>query len=112
MSLPNDSRIAVVEMKVGTLEKSIETMADGIQQLVIAEAKRENDREIFDRVFDEIKEVKEHSAKLDAKVTDYIQTQNEEKLATYRGFIYKVLGLIGLVVASGITGFVFKTHLI
>jgi hypothetical protein len=107
-----DSRIAVVEMKVGTLEKSIETMAEGIQQLVIAEAKRENDKEIFDRLFDSIKQLREYSYAIDKKITDYISAQNEEDLNQYKTLLFKILGLIGLVLASGLSGFLFKTHLL
>jgi hypothetical protein len=110
--MEHDSRIAVVEMKVGTLEKSIGTMAEGIQQLVIAEAKRENDKEIFDRLFDSIKQLREYSYAIDKKITDYISAQSEEDLNQYKALLFKILGLIGLVLASGLSGFLFKTHLL
>jgi Na+/H+ antiporter NhaB len=108
----DESRIAIVELKVGTLEKSLENMADGIQHLVIAEAKRDEDRNTFTRLFQENKETRELIEKVDMKLDTYIEKEQAEKLENYRGVVRKIVGILALMLASALVGHFFNTHLI
>jgi uncharacterized membrane protein YccC len=98
--MPNDhdTRLALAEQKLqqhdrmhNETQEAIKTLTEGISQLVKAEIRREQDDEIFNRIFGEIAELKkkqqEHKDMLAAKELESTrQLVNEANAAKSRWF--------------------------
>ena len=92
-----EERIARHERLHEDTQESVKEIANGVARLVEAEAKRSQYEETFRRLFD-------NQDKLDARLTAFIERQTDKELQAYRGVVWKVLGLVGLVAASLIAG--------
>ena len=110
MSDPN-SRLTIAELRIAQHDKmheetqsNMKILSDGINALVQAEVRREGDGKLFERIFDEIKKAQENVTELRADFESYKDSLAEKELATYKGGVLKVLGLIGLAISSYVVG--------
>jgi len=110
MSDPN-SRLTIAELRIAQHDKlheetqsNMKILSDGINALVQAEVRREGDVNMFNRIFKAIKETQDDVTKLREDFESYKDTLAEKELATYKGGVLKVLGLIGLAISSYVVG--------
>jgi hypothetical protein len=103
--------LKIAELKIEQHEKlhretqeSIKTLTDGINKLIQAEIRREQDDDTFKRIFSEIAELREAHQK-------FKDQQAEKELAAYKGIVLKFFGLSALIIASMLAGH-FGIHLI
>lgn len=92
-----EERIARQQVLHAETEASMREISAGVAKLVEAEARRGHYEETFARIFAVFE-------KLDQKVQRHIDAQAEKELAAYRGVVWKVVGLAGLLGASMIAG--------
>lgn len=85
-------------------QDSIRILTDGINHLVQAEIRREQDKETFTRMAGDIAVVRGDIKALRADFEDYKDKQTEKELAAYRSIVWKVIGLAAVVIASVIAG--------
>ena len=104
MAIDHETRLSLAEERISRHEKmheetqeSVKEIANGVARLVEAEGRRSQYEETFKRLFD-------GQEKFDVRLTDFIDHQTEKELAAYKGIIWKVAGLAGLVIASLIAG--------
>lgn len=83
-----ETRLRLAEQKIEMHDKlheetqeAIKSMATGIQQLALAETRREQDRETFSRVFTEIKGVQTEIKGVRTDFEDYKDDVTEKELA-------------------------------
>lgn len=106
-----DERLLKAELKIEQHDKMhedtqsiIRALTDGINKLVQAEVRREQDEETFSRLFNEIKELRED-------LQSFKEMQATKELNLYKGMVWKSMGMISLVGASLLVGH-YGTHLI
>ena len=104
MAVDHETRLSLAEERISRHEKmheetqeSVKEIANGVARLVEAEGRRSQYEETFKRLFD-------GQEKFDVRLTEFIERQNEKELAAYKGIIWKIAGLVGLVIASLIAG--------
>lgn len=96
--------MTIIEMQIERHEKlhaetevSIKTLSDGINKLIQSEIRREQDNETFARLFTNIEA-------LERDFLAYKDAQTKKEIEAYKGLLFKVLGIIGLVVSSAAAG--------
>lgn len=106
-----DTRLTIAEMKLAAHDKlheeaqlSMQVLSDGINQLVKAEIRRENDSATFERMFSAIKKIEDAFASLKDDFEDYKDRVAEKELAAYKSIVWKIIGLAAVVMASVIAG--------
>ena len=104
MAVDHETRLSLAEERISRHEKmheetqeSVKEIANGVARLVEGEGRRSQYEETFKRLFD-------GQEKFDVRLTDFIDHQTEKELAAYKGIIWKIAGLVGLVIASLIAG--------
>ena len=104
MAVDHETRLSLAEERISRHEKmheetqeSVKEIANGVARLVEAEGRRSQYEETFKRLFD-------GQEKFDVRLTDFIDHQTAKELAAYKGIIWKIAGLAGLVIASLIAG--------
>ena len=97
-------RLTIAEMKIQQHEKlheetarTIKSISEGVEALVRAEVRREGDAATFERIFQELKDLRKD-------FEDFKDAQVEKELNAYRGIVWKLLLLAGTVFASVIAG--------
>jgi hypothetical protein len=109
--MEQETRLAVAELKIeqhGDIlrktQDSIQIMSEGINKLVQAEIRRENDEATFKRLFGEIQVVRGEVHKNKTEFQTYKEGQVTRELKRYQTVFWKALGLVGLTGASIIAG--------
>ena len=113
-----DVRLKAAEMKIEQHEQlhqeaqdSIRVLRDGITQLVQAEIRREQDKETFKRMADEISETRLELKKLREEYEANKLAEIIKEAAAYKGIVLRLVGLAALVIASLIAGH-YGSHLL
>lgn len=98
----DDTRLTIAEMKLVAHEKlheetqaAIRTLSSGIDQLVKAEIRREQDSEIFERIFTDIEKTKK-------ELREFKDSVAAAELAAYKGVVLKVGSVIVLLLLTAI----------
>ena len=109
--IDQEVRLRLAEQKLEThgklheeTQNAIKSMAAGIQQLALAETRREQDRETFSRVFAELRLARDEINVVRNSLEEYKDKVLEKELAAYQGIVWKLLGLVSLVIVSAMAG--------
>ena len=106
-----ENRLSKAEYRLDTHEKHLQHLIEGVDALVKAEVRRENDKETFGRIFDVIKIAQDDIATLKRGFEEYKKDQAEKELVAYKTVVWKVVGMGMLVAASVFVGH-FGAHLL
>lgn len=106
-----ETRLKVAEMKLEQHDKlheetqaSIRILTDGINKLVQAEVRREQDHETFNRLFVKIDALEKKIQAYADALQAYKDDQSDKELAKYQGIVWKALSLLALVACSILAG--------
>ena len=107
----DESRMTKVETRLDfhdqrheDIQSAIQILTKGIDELVRAEARRQGDKETFDRIFSSVKKSEDSVDKLREEFEEYKNELAEKELAAYKAVVWKVVGLAAIVIASVIAG--------
>ena len=107
----DESRITKVETRLDfhdqrheDIQAAIQVLAKGIDELVRAEARRQGDKETFDRIFASAQQIETSVDKLRKEFEEYKGKLAEKELDAYKTVVWKVAGLAAIVIASVIAG--------
>jgi predicted nucleic acid-binding Zn-ribbon protein len=120
--LTPDVRLAMAELRLKQhdelhkeMQNTMKQLAEGIAQLVQAEARREQDQTTLKRVFEELEGIRKDFSdykmeqvrvreKQERALQDYKDSQTTKELNAYKGVVIKVVGLALVVMASVVAG--------
>ena len=98
----DDTRLTIAELKLAAHEKlhsetqeAIRILTGGIDQLVKAEIRREQDGEIFKRIFAALESTQ-------AELDEFKESMAKKELEAYKGIVLKFGGIILLVLITAI----------
>ena len=107
----DESRLTKAEMRLDfhdqrhdDIQSSIQVLTKGIDELVKAEARRQGDKETFERMFNSIQKIEDSVDKLRQEFDEYKSEMAAKELDAYKAVVWKVIGLAAIVIASVITG--------
>ncbi len=107
----HDTRLALAEEKLRQHDKMhedtqavIRELTAGVNQLVQAEIRREQDDSTFRRLFGEIAALREALEKNSKDLQMYKDAQLTKELDAYRGIVLKAFGIAALVIGSVLAG--------
>jgi hypothetical protein len=107
----HDTRLALAEAKIAQHDKlheetqaAIRELTAGVNQLVQAEIRREQDDSTFKRLFREISELRLDLENHGKALQAYKDEQLQKELSAYKGVVLKVLGIGALVIGSVLAG--------
>ena len=107
----DESRMTKVETRLDfhdqrheDIQSAIQILTKGIDELVRAEARRQGDKETFERMFKSIERIENSVGQLRQDFEDYKDEMAEKELAAYKAVVWKVIGLAAIVIASVIAG--------
>ena len=99
-----ETRLDFHDQRHEDIQSAIQILTKGIDELVRAEARRQGDKETFDRIFSSVKKIEDSVDKLREEFEEYKNELAEKELAAYKAVVWKVAGLAAIVIASVIAG--------
>lgn len=85
-------------------QAAIHELTAGVNQLIQAEIRREQDSSTFKRLFNEIEKLRNELDQHGKALQTYKDDQIEKELNAYKGVVWKIAGLVAIIISSVLAG--------